>query len=107
MQQQEKEALLAALQESEDWLYSEEGEDATKSAYVAQLDALKVLGDPIAYRFTEHSELPRATSQLREALNQYYSQATSGDEKYSHIDAKDLQSVVEKVAVIQKWLDDA
>lgn len=103
----EKENLIALLSKAEDWLYSEEGEDATKSAYVAQLDTLKALGDPIAFRFTEHSELPRATSQLREALNQYYSQATSGDEKYSHLEEKDLQSVVEKVAVIQKWLDDS
>jgi heat shock protein 4 len=103
----EKEKLIGMLSKAEDWLYSEEGEDATKSAYVSQLDALKAAGDPIVYRYTEHSELPRATSQLREALNQYYSQATSGDEKYSHIDAKDLQAVVEKVAVMQKWLDDS
>ena len=34
---------MVALQEAEDWLYSEEGEDATKSVYVAQLDGLKVL----------------------------------------------------------------
>lgn len=103
----EKENLLAMLSKGEDWLYSEEGEDATKSAYVAQLDTLKALGDPIVYRFTEHSELPRAASQLREALNHYYAQATSGDEKFSHIDPKELQSVVEKVAINQKWLDDS
>jgi heat shock protein 4 len=34
------------------------------------------------------------------------SDATSGDEKYSHIDEKDKQSVVEKVATVQKWLED-
>ena len=34
------------------------------------------------------------------------SQATSADEKYAHIDEKDKQSVVEKVATIQKWLED-
>lgn len=34
------------------------------------------------------------------------SQAASGDEKYAHIDEKDKQAVVEKVATIQKWLDD-
>lgn len=34
------------------------------------------------------------------------SQATSGEEKYSHIDEKDKQAVVEKVAVVQKWLED-
>ncbi|KAH8813517.1 heat shock protein 70 family [Flagelloscypha sp. PMI_526] len=102
----EKEKLLAALQEAEDWLYTEEGEDATKSAYVTRLDALKVLGDPITFRWRENEERPRAIAQLRETLNAYMNQATSGEEKYSHIDEKDKQSVVEKVATVQKWLED-
>ncbi|KAJ7905050.1 heat shock protein 70 family [Mycena leptocephala] len=84
VQAAEKAKLLVALQEAEDWLYTDEGEDATKSAYVSRLDALK----------------------LRETLNNYMSQATSGDEKYAHIDEKDKQSVVEKVATVQKWLED-
>jgi heat shock protein 4 len=32
--------------------------------------------------------------------------ATSGDEKYSHIEEKDKQAVVEKAATVQKWLED-
>ena len=32
VQESEKSGLLAGLQDSEDWLYTEEGEDATKSA---------------------------------------------------------------------------
>lgn len=107
VQPAEKEKLLSMLTTAEDWLYSEEGEDATKSAYTAQLDTIKAVGDPIAFRYTEHSELPKASSLLREAINQYYTQGTSGDERYSHIDPKDIQSVIEKVATTQKWLDDA
>jgi len=107
VQPAEKEKLLALCSQAEDWLYSEEGEDATKSAYTTQLDALKAIGDPIAFRYTEHSELPKAASLLREAINQFYTQATSGDERYSHIDPKDIEAVIEKVANTQKWLDDA
>jgi heat shock 70kDa protein 4 len=103
----EKEKLMTLCSQAEDWLYSEEGEDATKSAYTSQLDALKAIGDPIAFRYTEHSELPKAASLLREAINQFYTQATSGDERYSHIDPKEIESVIEKVANTQKWLDDA
>ncbi|GJJ06678.1 hypothetical protein Clacol_000873 [Clathrus columnatus] len=106
VQPQEKDQLLAALQTAEDWLYSEEGEDATKSAYTTRLDALHVLGDPITTRWRETEDRPKATSQLRESINQFLTQATSGDEKYSHIDEKDKQSVVEKCATTQKWLDD-
>jgi len=107
IQPTEKEKLLTLCQQAEDWLYSGEGEDATKSAYTAQLDALKAIGDPVSFRYTEHTELPKAASLLREATNLFYTQATSGDERYAHIDSKDIDSVVEKVANTQKWLDDA
>ncbi|KAF8069980.1 heat shock protein 70 family [Lyophyllum atratum] len=106
VQPEEKQKLLVALQEAEDWLYSEEGEDATKSAYIARLDALKELGDPITFRYKEAEERTRAVTQLRETLNNYMSQATSGDEKFAHIDEKDKNAVIEKVANVQKWLED-
>ncbi|KAI0338231.1 heat shock protein [Trametopsis cervina] len=102
----EKTKLLAALQEAEDWLYSEEGEDATKSVYVGKLDGLKVLGDPITLRYREAEDRSKNISQLRETLNLYLSQASSEDEKYAHIDAKDKQTVIEKCATVQKWLED-
>jgi heat shock protein 4 len=103
---EEKHNLLAALSEAEDWLYSDEGEDATKSAYVARLDGLKVIGDPITNRYRESEERPRVISQLRETLNKYLADATSTQERLAHIDEKDKQSIVEKCATIQKWLDD-
>jgi heat shock protein 4 len=106
VQSAEKEKLLALLSEKENWLYTEEGEDATKSAYVSNLDELKALGDPIAARYRENEERPRFISQLRETFNKYMSDATSGDDKYAHIDEKDKQAVVEKCATVQKWLDD-
>ncbi|KAF9526854.1 heat shock protein 70 family [Crepidotus variabilis] len=106
VQASEKETLLKGLQEAEDWLYTEEGEEATKSAYVTRLDTLKKIGDPIAFRYKEVDERKKSTAALRETLNTYMSQATSADEKYAHIDAKDKQNVVEKVATIQKWLED-
>lgn len=106
VQAAEKEKLLAALQDAEDWLYTEEGEDATKSAYVARLDALKVLGDPITNRYREFEDRSRVISQLRETINSYTAQATSTEERFSHIDEKDKQSIVEKCATIQQWLDD-
>ncbi|KAI6037550.1 heat shock protein 70 family [Pisolithus marmoratus] len=103
---EEKEKLLMMLQEAEDWLYSEDGEDATKSAYVSKLDGLKAVGDPIVNRYCEAERRPKDIAQLRQTINEYLAQATSTDEKYAHIDEKDKQGVVEKCATIQKWLDD-
>ncbi|KAJ3506365.1 hypothetical protein NMY22_g17275 [Coprinellus aureogranulatus] len=106
IQPEEKAELLKRLQEAEDWLYSEEGEDATKSAYVAKLDVLKEIGDKVVFRYREVDERTKAIAQLRETLNSYMAQATSQDEKYAHIEEKDKQAVIEKVATLQKWLED-
>lgn len=105
VQAEEKEKLLAGLSEAEDWLYTEEGEDANKSAYVAKLDKLLEIGGPIAARHKESESRPKAAAALREVTNDFMSKAQSGDEKYSHIDAKDLESVVEKAATHSSWLD--
>lgn len=94
VQESEKESLLKGMSESEDWLYSEDGEDAQKSAYVKRLDGLKVMGDPIQLRWRENDDRPKAASQLREALNMYLTMAQSDDDKYSHIEASEKEKVV-------------
>jgi heat shock protein 4 len=96
VQEQEKTELLAGLQEAEDWLYSEDGEDATKSQYVERLDKLKVMGDPIQLRWKESEDRPKAAAELREVTNTFLSAAQSGDEKYSHLSQEDLDKVVSK-----------
>ncbi len=98
------EALRAKASESEDWLYTEEGEDATKSAYVERLDGLKKLGDPIHLRFREHEERPKATAALREVITGFQEKAQSGDDKYSHIEEAKLQEVIEACANAEAWL---
>ncbi|KAI8972172.1 heat shock protein [Trametes punicea] len=106
VQPEEKEKIQVALQEAEDWLYSEEGEDATKSVYVERIERLHKLADPVINRYKEAEQRSRVVSELRETINHYMAQATSGDERFSHIEEKDKQSIVEKCATIQKWLDD-
>jgi heat shock protein 4 len=101
----EKEQLLKDLQEAEDWLYTEEGEDATKSAYVAKLAGLQKIGDKVSFRWKESEDRPRAAAQLREVCQKYLSQAQNGEEKYSHISEEDKQKVIEKAANTQSWLE--
>ncbi|KAL8280171.1 hypothetical protein RQP46_007501 [Phenoliferia psychrophenolica] len=97
-------ALRALASSSEDWLYTEEGEDATKSKYVERLDALKALGDPINLRFRDTEERPRALAALREAISGFSTKATSGDAKYAHLSEKDLQTVIETCANAEAWV---
>lgn len=103
---EEKDKYLAALNAQEEWLYSEEGEDANKSAYVERIDALQKIGAPIQFRYSEFQDRPKAASALREAINKYMEMAQSGDDAYSHISQEDKQKVIEKCATVAKWLDD-
>ena len=106
VEEAEKGKIMAALQEAEDWLYSEEGEDATKSVYGGKLDALHALADPVINRYKEAEQRNRVVSELRETINNYMTQASSADERFAHIEEKDKQAIVEKCATVQKWLED-
>ncbi|BGO94211.1 hypothetical protein NBRC10512_006845 [Rhodotorula toruloides] len=100
--EEDKEKLRQLASQAEDWLYSEEGEDATKSAYVERLDGLKAIADPVALRYREQDDRPRAAAQLRELLNEYQAKVDSGD--LSHLPEDKLQKVVETVANTQAWV---
>lgn len=106
VQPAEKEKLLGLLSEAEDWLYSEEGDDATKSAYVSRLESLIAPGNVIAERWKQHEDRPRAAAELREVLNKYMTIFENEAEKYEHLSDEDKSKVIEKTATVAKWLDD-
>jgi len=92
IQSQGRDVLIVELSKEEDRLYSEDGEDATKSAYVTRIDAARKLGDPITTRWREAEERPKAAAQLRETINQYISQATSEEERFAHTSMRRINS---------------
>ncbi|GES59171.1 heat shock protein Hsp88 [Aspergillus terreus] len=56
--EEEKDKLRSKLTDMEDWLY-EEGEDTTKSIYVAKLDEIRFIAGPIIQRHREKLEAER------------------------------------------------
>ncbi|GAA5865319.1 hypothetical protein JCM8547_005053 [Rhodosporidiobolus lusitaniae] len=100
--QADSDKLRELASAAEDWLYSEEGEDATKSAYVEKLDAIKAVGGPVGLRVREQDDRPRAAAQLRELLQGYNDKINSGE--VAHIPEDKLQTVVEAVANAESWL---
>ncbi|XP_076887908.1 heat shock 70 kDa protein 15-like [Bidens hawaiensis] len=99
----EREAFIAKLQETEDWLY-EDGEDETKGVYVAKLDELKKQGDPIEHRYKEHSERGSIVDQLISYVNWYKQAAASNDSAYEHIDLNEKQKVLNECSEVENWL---
>ncbi|WVZ96788.1 hypothetical protein U9M48_042381 [Paspalum notatum var. saurae] len=101
----EKEGLIAKLQEVEDWLY-EDGEDETKGVYIAKLEELKKIGDPIEARFKEWAERASAVSVLEYCIKSFREAALSSDQKYDHIDIADKQKVIKECSEAENWLRD-
>ncbi|KAI9045027.1 Hsp70 chaperone Hsp88 [Aspergillus affinis] len=56
--EEEKDKLRSKLTDLEDWLY-EEGEDTTKSVYVAKLDEIRFIAGPIIQRYREKADAER------------------------------------------------
>ncbi|KAJ9537815.1 hypothetical protein OSB04_030548 [Centaurea solstitialis] len=99
----DREALIAKLQETEDWLY-EDGEDETKGVYIAKLEELKKQGDPIEQRYKEYTERESFVDQLANHVNWYRQAAASVDPKYEHIDLSEKQKVLNECSEAENWL---
>ncbi|KAL9274614.1 Heat shock 70 kDa protein 15-like protein [Drosera capensis] len=99
----EKDDFIAKLQEAEDWLY-EDGEDETKGVYIAKLEELKKLGDPIEERHKEFTERKALVNQLVYCINSYREAAMSPDPKFDHIDLSDKQKVLNQCVEAEAWL---
>lgn len=67
-----RETLLKRLGDNENWLYNE-GAAASKGQYVARLEELKKVGDPIIRRFNEYAHLPEILNELAITRTQYES----------------------------------
>jgi heat shock protein 4 len=101
----EKSTLSSKLQQTEDWLY-EDGEDETKGVYIAKLNELKKMGDPLEERLRQDQDRPAAIQSLLQTITSFREAALSKDPKYDHIEAADKEKVVEESIKAEEWLAD-
>jgi len=99
----ERSAFSKLADETENWLYGD-GEDVTKSVYQAKLDELQKLGEPLVTRKREHEERPEAIRALVDTISHWQTEASSTDEKYSHIEKTDKDKILSDVASARDWL---
>jgi heat shock protein 4 len=104
IEQADKDAFLKLLQETEDWLYTEEVETANKSLFISKLDDLKKFGEPPAERFREEEQRPDAYRELEKVLTEYSTLAATTDHAYEHIDAEARAKVMDCVNEVSTWM---
>lgn len=100
-------SFLASLDDTEQWLYSEEGEEAQKSVFVEKLNALKAVGDAATRRLFEFEHRDTHLANLANLLATYEEFVQSQDPKFAHIDTSKRETVSRKCQEVQKWLSDA
>jgi len=103
------EKFSASLTEAEDWLY-DEGEDETKTVYVAKLAELTKVADPVVTRVSEAAIRPAAIEEFQKSVvvcRKFVEEKASGAEKYAHITDADVEKVTKSLAEKEKWLNDA
>ena len=103
MTSESRSAFETQLQDMEDWLYSDEGFDSTKSVYVAKLSELTAVGKPVEIRKYEHSERPIAQSELQSILEDYKKLANSTDEAYAHWTDADREIIRTACTETETW----
>eukprot|EP00761_Pharyngomonas_kirbyi_P012330 gb/GECH01012357.1/.p1 GENE.gb/GECH01012357.1/~~gb/GECH01012357.1/.p1 ORF type:complete len:824 (+),score=230.29 gb/GECH01012357.1/:1-2472(+) len=101
---QDAEQFLELLNQTEDWLYTDEGDDASLSEYSDRLAQMQKYGESAKMRKEEHERRDEAAEALMASVNKYRADASSGDEKYSHIEQKDKDSIIEKCNNAEQWL---
>ncbi|KAF8072352.1 HSP70-14 [Scenedesmus sp. PABB004] len=101
----EREALSAQLSAMEDWLYGD-GEDETKSAYVAKLAELRAKGDPIDARAADDEARPGAVEELQRIAGQYLSLADSTLPAHAHLEAGERDTLRKEAGAALEWLNE-
>lgn len=103
---EEKGKFLELLNATEEWLY-DEGEDQPKKVYVARLEEMKKLGNPVLVREQEWEGRPKAFDLLAGVIVHYekiLEQHAAGDEQYAHIEPGEMQKVREAVDTKRQWM---
>ncbi|KAJ5682312.1 Heat shock protein hsp88 [Penicillium macrosclerotiorum] len=95
--EEEKDKLRAKLTDTEDWLY-EDGEDTTKSIYVAKMDDIRFIAGPIIQRYKEKVEAEREAVRKAEEEAAAKKRAELEAKKKAEEEAKKAEEDAKKAA---------
>lgn len=99
-----RERLLEELENLENWIYSEEASNASKSVFTEKLAAVKSKGDVIVQRKFEWETRPEAIAELQKVCETYRSLASSTSPELQHITEEERKKVLDKIQETENWL---
>lgn len=99
-----RDTLKSDLDNTEEWIYSEEAEAASKSAFVQKKNELVEKASKLFYRKKEFEERPVRVSVLEASIQNYKQIAVPGAEEYAHISDEDKNKVLKCGESTYVWL---
>ncbi|KAI0985580.1 hypothetical protein GJ496_008157 [Pomphorhynchus laevis] len=100
--------ILQGLDAQEDWLLNTADSKTDKSEFERRLNSLRKLSDPVAKRYREHNERPKALKNFDIALHDVintYNLWYSGDAALSHLTKEDMTKVHNSVQQQKQFID--
>lgn len=100
----DREAFLAELTKTEDWLY--DTPDATKTMYIDKVDDLRKVGDAVAWRCKEAGMREDWIKAVTGTVANYRTAAVTPGDKFGHIAGEKLVSIAAACDSLEQWLKD-
>ena len=88
-----REAYVATLEETEEWLYTDEGNESNKKVYIDKLANLRSIGDRVLTLKRERENIGDAVENFKTARAKDISIVDSEDEKYAHLTKEERELV--------------
>lgn len=99
--------LRKDLDDTEEWIYSEEAENASKSDFVKRREGLVSEFNDVMWRKKEFDERPVRIKVLEAAMENYKKVLSPGAEEYSHVSDEEKAKVQTSVESAAIWLRDS
>jgi len=100
--EKDREAFNGDLTKAQDWLYDNEA--ATKIAYIDKLYELKRTGDAVVWRCKEAGMRDEWVQAVKGTITNYQAAADTPGDKFGHIAAEKLGSIVSTCKELEAWL---
>lgn len=96
--------LKAELDSTEEWIYSDEAEAASKSAFTEKKQQLQDKASKLLFRKKEFDERPIRVKVLEASIQRYKQIAVPGAEQYAHIPDEEKNKVLKCAENTYIWL---
>ena len=102
----EREKASKALMDAEDWIYGDEAEEASATAFRAKLSGVSALIDAIESRIQEAADRPDALRAARSFAIESMKTVESWAEKKPWITAEETETVTKNLTDLTTWLSE-